>query len=1117
MQKIGGIINKIIFSIQFIYLLVNQTKGSRILITCLTTTSSVKSQEYLRNQMEIIYQIDEIISDFDSKNDKEMKSSRTQLRNLIQEYACIDINKKLTLPETVVSIEQSKSKKKRDISLILLHALSSDYIFRTREADGKLIKILDDTLPDIYKRFNIDKKDQTHEKIGKIKNIHKEFLNLLDNISGIDCSLHSILSSRQIIQKTINDKNLNAYLNFLDFNHIKRHINKYFTHISYFQTKPEVFYENIPSILIDINNELSYCESNKSFLGLIYKKFLMQLRKAIEDEKKSSKDNFRCEIKQIPNADLINQKKLPLNIVDSNIKISLPFIVEGIGNAKNVYAEISTNTTKITIDENLLSLGTIKPGEFIIPIVLKVNESIDSVVIEVIIQWRVTGDTAQYDDIFEFNFLGQDPNVDWDTLKEIDPYSLEIVYGDSFIGRKDSIRRIWTRLSSPTVSSSYITGQKRVGKSSLAHAVIEAGQSNSDNYVFIYKEYGDYGNESAKETLNDLGQQLVDDILMELTTAEIKQYTPVPFNGSLSPLIKLVSLLNKIQPKKKFVVVLDEFDEIHHELYRIGPLAETFFSNLRALSGRKNIGFILVGSEGMPHVISAQGDKLNKFSRESLDSFDKVTEWEDYENLIRLPVEKYIYWHNDAINAIYEESSGHPFFTKSICAPLINEAIRLRDSEITGFEVQQFFPNIVSLLDVNIFAHFWKDGIDGSYEDKEIISLNRRRVLIAYARTVRNQDKTTLQNIANNISGKFLNEDEVEIILNDFCIRNVMKENRSEYDLCVKLFERWLIIKGINTIIPDHLGDELAELKSTQEDEAYVLPQEILELVADWPLYQDNKITADHVRSWILQDKNLINQRILFTLLKNLEFPKESTTNEMLSNAHDSLKSSFQSTNYITRRRSDRRKDIVITYVDGAGKSGAYYAQKYTRENQISTTSNIGLQSVSKRLKQAVKGVSSLSGIIIIDDFIGTGNSLSSNLKAFVDENLNDLQNLNIPLRIVVLYSTDEGELKVQNSIQNLEYDNIDLYICKNLEDSHFSFSENTRIWKDEAERNYAKKLCRDYGLKISKRSPLGYKDQGLLLVFPRNCPNNSLTILHAGKSKGDFSWRPLFDRMQAI
>ena len=938
---------------------------------------------------------------------------------------------------------------------------------------------------------------------------------MLDSIKNIGSTVNAILSSRQNIEKTLKDKCLNSYLSYLQYPHITRYIKKNFSYLSYIKKEQEEFYGNIPLILSDIEKELIYCKENPSFITInYYEIYLNKIKYAIEDERSKSKERFNCKINKF-NDNLTIEKKYPLHIKDNEMHISLPFTVDGNGMARNVQATIflENNHNDIKINDAKFSLGNIKPGSFVIPIDICIITPITALSINVLIEWNKTGNNEKYEDIFQFKLLGQDENIDWEKLKKIYPYSLEIVRGDQFIGRKDAVRRIWTRLSSPTVTSSYITGQKRVGKTSLAYAVMENKVLNPEKYIFIYKEYGDYENDSARKTLNDLGQQLVDELLLELPASQHALYNQTEFDGSLSPLIKLVTLLNKVLPDKKFIIVLDEFDEMHHELYRMGSLAETFFSNLRALSGRQNIGFILVGSEGMPHIMGAQGDKLNKFSRESLDSFDKVDEWKDYQDLIRLPVKDIIYWHNDSIYTIYEETSGHPFFTKTICALLVDQAIKLKDGEITSQEVKHFLPKIVSQLDVNVFAHFWKDGIDGDYKEKEIQSLNRCRILVAYARAKRKNEKTDLKTIASYVSSQKLSEDQVGIILNNFCFRRIMVEDNNEFIVRIKLFERWLISEGINIIIIDQLGDELSDQKRRQEDDAYIHPDEIVNLANRWPLYQGSKITTDIIRSWLQQIESQISQRLLFTLLKNIRFPEEAETNSMLIDAHDSLKSYFQGAKHITRKRSDRRQDIIVTYIDGAGKSGAYYAPKYCRENLLSTKSNTEIEAINKKLRQSIDKSIPLSGIVIIDDFIGTGNSISSNMKLFIDKNINELRLLNVPIKVIAIFSTMEGEDNVRSSFSKLNYHDIDLHICETLDEKHYAFTDNSNIWKSDDDKIQAKQICQSYGSKLSKRAPLGFKNQGLLLVFPRNCPNNSLAILHSKKSKAGFTWNPLFER----
>src|SRR6266542_2575492 len=66
-------------------------------------------------------------------------------------------------------------------------------------------------------------------------------------------------------------------------------------------------------------------------------------------------------------------------------------------------------------------------------------------------------------------------------------------------------------------------------------------------------------------------------------------------------------------------------------------------------------------------------------------------------------------------------------------------------------------------------------------------------------------------------------------------------------------------------------------------------------------------------------------------------------------------------------------------------------------------------------------------------------------------------------------------------------------------------------FWCNESERDRARALCTRLGTGLYKHA-LGFGGQGLLLVFPDTCPNNSLPILFAGRA-GANAWNPLFPR----
>ncbi len=775
----------------------------------------------------------------------------------------------------------------------------------------------------------------------------------------------------------------------------------------------------------------------------------------------------------------------------------------------DVRGSISVDTEKIMLEEDEVRLGNVKPGNFVMPIGFMAFDCKKSVTFDVLVYWKQLGNLHTSSQLFQCVIEAQDSNVDWEAIEYIQPYSIEIARGKEFVGRQDLVRKILGKLLGNSVQSSYITGQKRVGKSSLAQAVIDKAQEGKNNLNFIYKECGDYSHSRGEDTVNSLGVQLSDE-LSQFLPSDIA-YTQPNFIGSLAPLTILLGLLDKHIPDDKFIIVLDEFDEINHDLYRYGSLAETFFLNLRTISGKRNIAFILVGGEKMPYVMSSQGDKLNKFSGVFLDTFNQETEWKDYEDLIRGHSPQGIQWHDSAVRSIYEETDGHPYFTKLLCATLLEKSISDRDAEITRDEVMKCLPSIIDQLESNVFSHFWKDGIQGSYEDAEVKQLKRCHLLIGYTRVLRNSLPLNTDNISKKVSKLHLNDSEVQILLRDFCVRKIMNEENGEYHIRVGIFERWLVDKGLNILITDQLGDKLLEEQNYKEDAAYVRPVEIQNLIQHWPTYQGRQITTEDIRAWLDQEESHVNQRLLFKLLLNLRFPKDEETREKFKEIHDKIKMDFPL--IIQKKKSDRRKDIIVTYVDGQGKSGSHHSALYCHESGISTTCNIEIGNISKDIKSRHKQGNGIKGMVVVDDFIGTGKSLSSNLGKFIVNNEEVLKKYDIPIRVVVLFSTINGEEYVRSQMLNMAIKDIDLVVCETLDKRHIAFSNELGFWENSDEKEQAKALCIKYGTRLSRKSPLGFQDEGLLITFTRNCPNNTLPVLHAEKA-GNEGWKPLFTRI---
>ncbi len=267
---------------------------------------------------------------------------------------------------------------------------------------------------------------------------------------------------------------------------------------------------------------------------------------------------------------------------------------------------------------------------------------------------------------------------------------------------------------------------------------------------------------------------------------------------------------------------------------------------------------------------------------------------------------------------------------------------------------------------------------------------------------------------------------------------------------------------------------------------------------------------VDNVRSWIQQVDNLKDQRILFELLKRVRFFSEVEVRDRMKTAHALIRPSLPE--FIIRHRNERRADLLITYVDGAGKSGAHYASLYAEVNGIDANNVIPPNGFRESFDEYCRRRGTPSALIIVDDIAATGGTLSNKLAEFLTY-YGDLFK-DIKIRAITLTATAEAQELINRRLEGFRELDVDLRTCETLSPSTYAFDIYKEGWSSEDQEERAKALCINLGSRIHKQRPLGYGGLGLLVVFPATVPNNSLPILHSfARAASGQSWTPLFIR----
>jgi hypothetical protein len=470
-----------------------------------------------------------------------------------------------------------------------------------------------------------------------------------------------------------------------------------------------------------------------------------------------------------------------------------------------------------------------------------------------------------------------------------------------------------------------------------------------------------------------------------------------------------------------------------------------------------------------------------------------------------------LHWHGDAISEVFNFTNGNPYFAKILCSEVFRNCVTERDSDVTAAEVRRGAESVVSSMDSPAFSHLWQDGIHRPAGEREPDILRRMRVLVAIARCLRRQVSPTATNIADNRSSNSLTETEIPFVLNEFQRREILREEQGLYHIVLPIFQMWLIDVGVSHLVSDSLNEELANAVIAEENAATVQSKEVVSLAQSWPTYRGRHIGTDQIRAWYQQVQSPKDQRLLFELLKRTRVFSEAHVRERLKAAHAFIRPALPE--FVIRKRNERRYDVLVTYVDGEGKSGASYASLYAEENGIAAVCVLGSADFGSRYAAHTSKHGAVAAIIVVDDIAATGKSFSTNILKFVKDYAELLQGIKI--RAITLVASPTAQATILENIQELQDIDVEFRSCEIIPWDCYAFPENQNVWKSQEEEQRAKALCVDLGSQIYRDNPLGFGGLGLLVVFPTTVPNNSLPILHtysrAGSSK---EWKPLFPRV---
>ncbi|OUL30131.1 hypothetical protein BV378_04540 [Nostoc sp. RF31YmG] len=288
-------------------------------------------------------------------------------------------------------------------------------------------------------------------------------------------------------------------------------------------------------------------------------------------------------------------------------------------------------------------------------------------------------------------------STDW----EDNPYIIgrPIYEPELFFGREDLFNFVQDNLNK-RAQVILLHGQRRIGKSSVLSQI--PNFITLEQFLFVPLSLEGKSQKSLTEVLHELARDIIDYLeLSYLQVAlpskrDLEEDAQIFFNNFLPQIYQVID-------GKNLVLLLDEFDVLGDS--NEDSAVSHFFPCLQSIVYWHKELFIIpvVGRQldDMPNLLSlfrqAPHREIGLLDRQST------------ERLIVKPAEGILRYEPDAIDAIWELSAGHPYFTQVICFALFSEARDEQRWQVNRQDVENIVEQSIEIGEAGLA--WFRDGL----------------------------------------------------------------------------------------------------------------------------------------------------------------------------------------------------------------------------------------------------------------------------------------------------------------------------------------------------------------------------------------------------------------------
>jgi AAA ATPase domain len=814
----------------------------------------------------------------------------------------------------------------------------------------------------------------------------------------------------------------------------------------------------------------------------------------------------KLELKSPPAALTFAVSERPLPLLEAGVTCSVAITVTNDGDApaNEVELTFATEDSAVIVVDETARLGRMEPRtRQRTAVSLTVNEPVVELMLDMTARWTNADHTVGQAD-GTATLRAHEVHIDWPTLEGQTPFApYPVETPEALVGRQRQLRELRSAFDSAPMANLYVTGQRRVGKTSLVRVFIRELRG-TPKLCTATVELGEARGGAGAATIATLGRKLAERIV---AAAGLRGEVAIPsFDDSLAPLTDVVDAILEWDADLRFLFVIDEFDELPHETYRRDGPGDALFVPLRSLAQKPHVGWLLVGGERMPYIRDEQAARLNNFREMSLDYLPLHEEGgtdtgRDFADLVRRPLPPGFQIDEAAVRALYDQSAGNPHFAKEISTSMFSQAVARRDALLSSDEVSDAVSIAARERDVELFAHFWEDGIFEIDDQRRQVELDRREYLAGIASLLRSGASLTEERLRQAALTQGLEDRTIARLGTEFVRRGILEDNGHIKAVHVPLFRYWLESEGIYKLPPKGISERIGQQLAQQRETLQVGGGEVRRLVRQWErfTYQGQHLSRDQIDSWLEQFDTVLERRFAFRFLERLHLFSDGQIFEGMRR----LQRQVAQEGRVQLRRGQRSlSHLFVSPLGQSGSSGEAFAYTYRQANNISSNSVVP----ALRLVDRLLARTDVTTVVLIDDFIGSGGTAIKALKPLAAR-IGELgARSEVQWFLFAVSGLQSGAEAIARSSEARKL-GLRVELALPLLEVDLPFGDRGTVYEAD-ERPLAEATFRKYGKDLSLW-PLGFGEQCAPVVFPDNCPNNAPPVLWSDAN----GWRPLFRR----